>query len=501
LSKLKEVPRQLALAGLAILVTWAAIALALYARRISPELPPLSLTDLMRLEVNPYVIGLVVEGIVVPLALVYLLSNARFFRRVVSGETIPHDRTRLFAGLVLIQLLTLCYYLGFFVLIGEPTPPPLLLVIAGGLLGGWQMGLGLGLVTMFFCGTQDFLFWEGLGRLLSVYQAAGLWGLIRAVPWDRVFLWNYVTNLWASVAVWAGIIAGLSGDLLGERRFRPEVALGLGLGIALISEYLMVIAGSAPGFVFLISDTLVSGVAVAAIALVVRNVQAEAARRRVEAAELSLARAELRALRAQINPHFLFNALNTIRYFVRTDPETARRLLLNLSQLFQRALQSGELVPLRDELSYIEAYLSLEKARLGERLHVEWDIRAQDCLDQPVPTLILQPIVENAVVHGIARQPEGGTVRIIIERKGDVLMLRVEDNGPGIPPARLTEILSTNGKPEMTNHKAIGLRNVDGRLRAMYGDEYRLVIESELGRGTCVQIRIPISATEGGKRT
>ena len=185
----------------------------------------------------------------------------------------------------------------------------------------------------------------------------------------------------------------------------------LGIGAELGSAYLGAITGEMLGLLFLIPNMLVSGLALAAIALMVRSVQAETARRKAEAAELALAHAELRALRAQINPHFLFNALNTIRYFVRTDPETARRLLLNLSEVFQRALRSGEFVPLRDELSYVKSYLALEKARLDERLQVEWIVPGEDHLDHPVPTLILQPIVENAVVHGIATESGGGTVR------------------------------------------------------------------------------------------
>jgi len=166
-----------------------------------------------------------------------------------------------------------------------------------------------------------------------------------------------------------------------------------------------------------------------------------------------------------------------LRYFVRTDPETARRLLLDLSEVFQRALRSGEFVPLGDEISYVKAYL----------VRVEWSIQTDTLLDHPVPTLILQPIVENAVIHGISRQPEGGMVRITIERTEDDLVLRVEDDGPGIASARLAEILD----PARGTNAAIGLRNVDGRLRALYGDEYRLVVESEIGRGTRVEIKVP----------
>ena len=135
----------------------------------------------------------------------------------------------------------------------------------------------------------------------------------------------------------------------------------------------------------------------------------------------------------------------------------------------------------------MEAYLALEKARLDDRLKVEWSVPTKAWLDHPVPTLILQPIVENAVIHGIARKPGGGTVRVAIGEADGDLLLRVEDDGAGIEAARLAEILG----PGQANGAAIGLRNIDGRLRALYGDDYRLAVESEVGRGTSVRIRIP----------
>jgi LytS/YehU family sensor histidine kinase len=238
----------------------------------------------------------------------------------------------------------------------------------------------------------------------------------------------------------------------------------------------------------------------AAISLIVRNIQAKTTQQKAEVAQLALTQAELRALRAQINPHFLFNALNTIRYFVRTDAGAARDLLLDLSEVFQRALRSGEFVTLRDELSYVQSYLALEKARLDKRLQISWSIRTDTAtldtppvtnesllLDHPVPTLILQPIVENAVIHGIAKKRGGGIVSITVKQVEDDLLLQVEDDGPGINSVRLTEIL----KPEQKS-KSIGLRNVDGRLRTLYGDEYCLFITSGVDAGTCVQIKIPL---------
>jgi LytS/YehU family sensor histidine kinase len=474
------------LIGAAALVTLATLALALYARQLVPDLPPLTLAELPGFDFHPYWVGLLVQIIVVPVALIYLFSKTQLFLRVISGQVASRDTLKLLAVLAAIQLLAHVYDLWLTRLIGEPSLLNLLVVVVGGLLGGWKVGLGLGLTTMLFRGSQHLL--PGLiPELFSILRHEGLIGW-RYLPWGDMLLGNYVANLWAWSAVWAGVVTGLGADLLGQRRFAPLAAATLGIVAEVGSGYLGAITGEPIGILFLIPNVLVSGLALAAITLMVRGVQAETARRKAEAAELALARAELRALRAQINPHFLFNALNTIRYFVRTDPETARRLLLNLSEVFQRALRSGEFVPLRDELSYVEAYLALEKARLDERLEVEWAVNAEALLDHPVPTLILQPIVENAVTHGIARKPEGGTVRITIEEADGDLLLRVEDDGAGIEPTRLVEILDPGQASS-----AIGLRNIDGRLRALYGEDYRLTVESEVERGTVVQIKIPIT--------
>jgi LytS/YehU family sensor histidine kinase len=330
-----------------------------------------------------------------------------------------------------------------------------------------------------------------------------LWGLLNLPLLSEIFFWYYISDLGASSAVWAGIVAGLCAVLLGSRRFNPLITLSLGMGISLGVILLTAISWEYPEVFtpFLTPGVVITGLAMAAISLIVRNMQAKTAQQKAEAAQLALTQAELRALRAQINPHFLFNALNTIRYFVRTDAGAARDLLLDLSEVFQRALRSGEFVTLRDELSYVQSYLALEKARLGKRLNVSWSIQTDTAtldtppvanesplLDQSVPTLILQPIVENAVIHGVAKKRGGGTVSITVKQVEGDLLLQVEDDGPGIDPARLAEVL----KPEQKS-ESIGLRNVDGRLRTLYGDEYGLVINSEVDVGTCVQIKIPVN--------
>ncbi len=485
----------------AFLATGVALALAFYSRSQCPHLPPLSREDLTAFGFDPYMVGYLFQGTVVQAALIFLASNTRVVRRALTGEARSGDARRLFALFSLLQLLVVAFDLIRPYLLGPGEPAQvmvgLLVVVTAGLLGGWRLGLRVGLVALFLRGTQQLvLMWPEIGPFLReethmLYETAGWQGLVRYFPYRAILTDPYVYNLWASAAVWAGIVSGVYAELLGERRFHPLAAMALGVGVDLGTVYLTTVAGVPPGVLFLFPNLLLSGAAMPAVALMMRSVQAETARRKAEAAELALARAELRTLRAQINPHFLFNALNTIRYFVRTDPQTARRLLLDLSEVFQRALRSGELVPLRDELSYVQAYLALEQARLHERLRVEWSPAPETLCqtplcDHPVPTLTLQPIVENAVVHGIARRPQGGTVRIHTAQVDGVLTIEVQDDGVGIPPERLAEVLSSE-RPSAS----IGLRNVDGRLRALYGEKHRLIIESEVGRGTRVVIRIP----------
>jgi len=200
-----------------------------------------------------------------------------------------------------------------------------------------------------------------------------------------------------------------------------------------------------------------------------------------------LASAERRALQAQINPHFLFNALNTIISVSRKDSDEARRLLVDLSQFFRNNLSVGmELVPLEQEIEHVKAYLSIEQARFGERLKTEFSISSPDALSVKVPPLILQPLVENAVKHGIMPKPEGGKVTVKIEEFSQGVVVSVKDNGVG-----MTEEIFKNIKDNKVSKDKIGLRNVNGRLESYFGKESCLRILSNYGTGTLVKFFIP----------
>jgi two-component system, LytTR family, sensor kinase len=201
--------------------------------------------------------------------------------------------------------------------------------------------------------------------------------------------------------------------------------------------------------------------------------------------------AELRALRSQINPHFLFNALTTIGYLVQTAPSRALQTLLRLTSLLRAVLRSeGEFTTLGREVEVIEAYLDIERARFEQRLAVTIDVPAP-LHGIRVPPLVLQPLVENAVKHGIAPQRIGGevTVRARLEpanQQTSRLSLVVRDTGAGATPDAL----------ELGRARGVGLQNVQRRLVGQYGPEASLSIHSAPGEGTTVEIRLPVYATD-----
>jgi len=214
----------------------------------------------------------------------------------------------------------------------------------------------------------------------------------------------------------------------------------------------------------------------------------------LDASRARLDRAEVLALRAQISPHFVYNALNTIASFVRTDPGRARELILEFADFTRYSFRAaGQYTTLSDELRNIDRYLTLERARFGEALKVRLQV-APEMLQVVVPFLALQPLVENAVRHGFAGQG-GGTVEIVALDDGTDCVITVEDDGVGMDPAALrsgpADALA-DGSPDGGDHSAhVGLTNVDHRLRAAFGNDYGLVVETAMGAGTKVIMRVP----------
>jgi two-component system LytT family sensor kinase len=203
--------------------------------------------------------------------------------------------------------------------------------------------------------------------------------------------------------------------------------------------------------------------------------------KKLEEQKRLLMQARMEALTSQINPHFLFNTLNSVSSLIRTDPDQARVMLVKLSKVLRRLLRKHEnFTPLRDELSFIEDYLSIELVRFGEKLRFV-KIVDDNTLDMLVPSMLLQPLVENCIKHGLSSKVEGGTIRLAARRAGERLHIEVEDDGVGIPEARLATLLD----------RGIGVSNVNERLKVLFGNEYRMWIDSQPGRGTRIEIEVP----------
>ena len=205
--------------------------------------------------------------------------------------------------------------------------------------------------------------------------------------------------------------------------------------------------------------------------------------------EKLLMRARIEALAGQINPHFLFNTLASISSLVRTQPETARTVIVKLSNLLRRLLKSRDhFSTLRDELASVDEYLDIEAVRFGSQLRINKEI-AEDTLDTVVPSMILQPLVENSIKHGISPKVGGGSITIRSRHDSGHTIVEVEDDGLGMSEEMLKTAL----------YGGIGLSNVSERLRVIYGSGCRLTLRSAIGRGTCATMEIPQTTAEGAQ--
>lgn len=219
--------------------------------------------------------------------------------------------------------------------------------------------------------------------------------------------------------------------------------------------------------------------------LAVEHAQTAGARKlQASRLEAELANARLAALKLQLQPHFLFNALNSISSLVPDEPRAAQKMIGELAELLRATLAAGAEhdTPLRRELEVLDRYVAIERVRFGDRLRVE--VKADpEALDAPIPTLLLQPLVENAVLHGIQPSVQGGTVHVLARREGEWLALEVSDDGVGLSP-EFAERARTR----------VGLENTRERLRKRFGDAHRFTIGAGEPRGTRVSIRLPFAA-------
>jgi two-component system LytT family sensor kinase len=207
---------------------------------------------------------------------------------------------------------------------------------------------------------------------------------------------------------------------------------------------------------------------------------------KLEEQERLLLHARMEALQNQINPHFLFNTLNSISSLVRFDPDTARAVIFKLATILRRLLNSGEaFAPLREEFEFIDNYLDIEVVRFGrDKLRVVKEFEPGS-LDVVVPSMLLQPLVENSIKHGLAPKVEGGSIYLRSRIKESRLIIEVEDDGVGMGAAQLEESSSWTGM-------GIGMANISERLQVLYGDTARMTIDSHEGKGTLIRIKLPL---------
>jgi two-component system, LytTR family, sensor histidine kinase LytS len=204
-----------------------------------------------------------------------------------------------------------------------------------------------------------------------------------------------------------------------------------------------------------------------------------------ERQEHLVSNAEIKALQAQMDPHFLFNMLNTIKSLIRTTPDTSRQLITQLAKYLRKNMQNvnQDLIKIKEELEHVEIYLNLIKARVGDRLHVEWDLE-DDCLDYTIPSLTIQPLVENSIIHGIRYMSSQGLIRISVKKKEHGIQISVMDNGGKME----TNFVDEN-KDE---HMGFALTNIRQRLFYHFGEKSQFSIQSRKGEETIVSFIRPI---------
>ena len=347
-----------------------------------------------------------------------------------------------------------------------------------GMLGGYVTGLVAGV-----CIALPTLF-ENRPLTMLLFAAAGVMGgLLRDLAPDKESIWRFTP--FPDLAIFRLLRRG---DLR-----LPGFSIAC-VGVIVLAEVLRsTLASVFPAHgVFSLQESwsdgpwmivAVYGTTLFAVALPIKIWNSNRTEKMLEQQQLRLNEARLAALSSQINPHFLFNTLNSVASLIRLDPDQARQVVYKLSKILRRLLrQQDNLTTLREELDFIDAYLAIEMVRFGDKLRFVKEVDP-DTLDSLVPSMLLQPLVENSIRHGLASKVEGGTIRVRSGRLlGSLLQIVVEDDGVGIPEARLARMFEQGG---------IGVNNVNERLKVLYGDSYRMWIDSRPGEGTSTGIEIP----------
>ena len=409
---------------------------------------------------------------------------ASFFVRFKNfRELLMHDDRTLIQRLQLALWFSLMFASGVALRVRVRSYDAADLGLEGSLLAGLTGGYVSGLIAGLLIATPALFHSPGEFVSLPYYASVGLLGgMLRDVAVDKEYIWRasplFDLHLFKS--------------LRQRSEFAPALFNALLLGTILLAEFLRE-AGAhffrdrifslypPPGPHSWLSFAAVYASVYFAITVPLKvwnNTRNEV---KLEEQKRLLMQARLQALTSQINPHFLFNTLNTVSSLIRIDPNRARQMILKLSNILRRLLRKHEsMARLRDELEFIDDYLSIELVRFGEKLRFERDIDPKT-LDMLIPSMLLQPLVENCVKHGLSNKVEGGTIRIETRLEGDRVHIRVEDDGVGIPEHKLARMLETG----------IGVSNVSERLKVLFGSNYRMWVDSQPGNGTRIAIEFP----------
>lgn len=347
--------------------------------------------------------------------------------------------------------------------------------VLAGLLGGTIVGLGVGMMVSL---PAWLIGHEFLAPLMAALYAV-VAGSARYVCPDKEEIWKF--SPFIDLSLYRSIKKRFKHPAIDWQVLFSLVCVILEIArltIGRISHHrLFFLSSPHPWTNFLIVLTTLIGVG-----LPVRIWNNTRIQNKLEEQELALMQARVDALISQINPHFLFNTLNTVSSLVRFDPDTARTVVLKLSNILRRRLKAQvHFSPLRQEIEFIDDYLDIEVVRFGrDKLQIRKEIDPET-LEVVVPSMILQPLVENAIRHGIGPKIEGGTITLRAWRNNGRLAVEVIDDGVGIPDERRHEVYDSG----------IGISNVRERLKVIYGQEFSFEIESKPGKGTAIRFEIP----------
>lgn len=435
------------------------------------------------------VLGQMMLSIIPLLAAGYLFTETLLYHRYIERPQRETKKGLMVGAFCLFYLLELAW-LWFFVKHGELLifDRAIVLIFVAALFLEYKASLVVGSFALVVRGLLIFLLDAGTEEALpDLSQPANLLATLISRSW----IW-YEPGI---LALLAALFLGIISHLYYRRHLQQPYPLWIGFPCAFLIEAVYMGAVywcwyDMTAFIdlsvnYTIPDILGMGAPTLLLLLMMDAALTEAARKRAQAAEIELERTKLLYLQSQINPHFLFNALTTIQGLTYEQPAKARELLTHLGDMYEMiARYQNHLIPLEQELEHIQSYLVIATARWPERLKIEQSI-AQDVNRQhPIPALILQPLVENAVEHGIVPKQGRGTVEIKIEETPAYMLIMIRDDGVGM-------IIPESGYPLTRRNRSIGLQNVISRLQTLYGQAYTPQIKSRLQEGTAVTIMIP----------